>query len=91
METWSISWAVRNLLSELLTPPGIWIVWVPLMLFLIKKHELIKKSLITVGLMMIWVTSTNYFAVQLTNLAGHWMNWLTHISFIASSSMTCQK
>jgi hypothetical protein len=43
METWSISWAVRNLLSELLTPPGILIVWVLLMLFLIKKHELIKK------------------------------------------------
>ena len=86
MEKWSISWAMRNLLSELLTPPGIWIVWVLLMLFLIKKHELIKKALITVGLLMIWVTSTNYFAVQFTNLAGHLMNWPTHISPIASSS-----
>lgn len=75
METWSISWALRNLLSELLTPPGIWIVWVLLMLFLIKKHELIRKALITVGLLMIWVTSTNYFAVQFTNLAGHWLDW----------------
>ncbi len=75
METWSIGWAVRNLLSELLTPPGIWIVWVLLMLFLIKKHELIKKALITVGLVVIWVTSTNYFAVQFTNLAGYWLTW----------------
>jgi uncharacterized SAM-binding protein YcdF (DUF218 family) len=75
METWSISWAVHNLLSELLTPPCIWIVWVLLMLFLIKKHELIKKALITVGLLMIWVTSTNYFAIQFTNLAGHWLDW----------------
>ena len=75
METWSISWAVRNLLSELLTPPGIWIVWVLLMLFLIKKHELIKKALITVGLVVIWVTSTNYFAVQFTNLAGYLLTW----------------
>jgi uncharacterized SAM-binding protein YcdF (DUF218 family) len=86
METWSISWAVRNLLSELLTPPGIWIVWVLLMLFLIKKHELIKKALITVGLVVIWVTSTNYFAVQFTNLAGYWMNWPAHVSSIASDS-----
>jgi uncharacterized SAM-binding protein YcdF (DUF218 family) len=86
METLSISWAVRNLLSELLTPPGILIVWVLLMLFLIKKHELIKKALITVGLLMIWVTSTNYFAVQFTNLAGHWMNWPAHIGSIASNS-----
>ena len=75
METWSIGWALRNLLSELLTPPGIWIVWVLLMLFLIKKHELIKKALITIGLLMIWVTSTNYFAVQFTNFAGHWLTW----------------
>jgi uncharacterized SAM-binding protein YcdF (DUF218 family) len=75
METWTTSWAVRNLISELLTPPGIWIVWVLLMLFLIKKHELIKKALIMVGLVMIWVTSTNYFAVQFTNLAGYWLTW----------------
>jgi uncharacterized SAM-binding protein YcdF (DUF218 family) len=75
METWSTSWAVRNLISEILTPPGILIVWVLLMLFLIKKHELIKKVLITAGLVMIWVTSTNYFAVQFTNLAGHWLTW----------------
>jgi uncharacterized SAM-binding protein YcdF (DUF218 family) len=86
METWSISWAVRNLLSELLTPPGIWIVWVLLMLFLIKKHELIKKSLITVGLVMIWVTSTNYFAVHFTNIVGHWINWPPHITSTASYS-----
>jgi hypothetical protein len=91
METWSISWAVRNLLSELLTPPGILIVWVLLMLFLIKKHELIKKALITIGLLMIWVTSTNYFAVQFTNLAGHWMNWPAHVSFIASNSTGMSK
>ena len=75
MEIWSIGWAVRNLLSELLTPPGILIVWMLLMLFLIKKHELIKKVLITAGLVMIWITSTNYFAVQFTNLAGHWLSW----------------
>ncbi len=75
MEIWSIGWAVRNLLSELLTPPGILIVWVLLMLFLIKKYELIKKVLITAGLVMIWITSTNYFAVQFTNLAGHWLSW----------------
>lgn len=75
MESWSISWAVRNLLSELLTPPGILIVWVVLMLFLIKKHELIKKALIMVGLVTIWITSTNYFAVQFTSLAGHLLTW----------------
>ena len=91
METWSYTWAVRNLLAELIMPPGIWLMWVLLILFLYKKNELIKKALITVGLLMIWVTSTNYFAVQFTNLAGHWMNWPTHISSIASSSNDMSK
>ena len=35
---------------------------------------------------MIWVTGTNYFAVQFTNLAGHWMNWPTHINSKANNS-----
>jgi hypothetical protein len=43
--------------------------------FLIKMHELIKKALITLGLVIIWVTSTNYFAVQFNNLADHWLTW----------------
>jgi uncharacterized SAM-binding protein YcdF (DUF218 family) len=85
VETWSTSWAVRNLLSELLTPPGVWIVWVLPMLFLIKKHELIKKTLITVGLVMIWVASTNYFAAHFNNMVGHWMNWPPHITSIANN------
>jgi hypothetical protein len=36
--------------------------------------QIIKKSLITVGLVMIWGTSTNYFAVHFTNIVGHWIN-----------------
>ncbi len=75
METWTYEWAVRNLIAELIMPPGIWVLWVLLMLFLIKKHELIKKALITVGFLMIWLTSTNYFAVHFTNIVGYWMNW----------------
>ena len=61
------------------------------MLFLIKKHELIKKALIIVGLVMIWITSTNYFAVQFTNLAGHWMNWPTYISSMSINSTDMSK
>lgn len=73
MDTWS--WALRNLIAELFTPPGIWVMWVLLMLCLIKKHELIKKALIVFGLVMLWVTSTNYFAIQLTNLVGTYVIW----------------
>ena len=75
METWTYEWAVRNLIAELIMPPGIWVLWVLLMLFLFKKYELIKKSLIVFGLTMIWLTSTNYFANQFTQMAGHFLEW----------------
>lgn len=81
-----MSWAVPKLVSELLTLPSIWIVWALLMLFLIKKHELVKKSPITVGLVMVWVFNTNYFAVHFTNMVSHWLNWPTQIISIASNS-----
>jgi uncharacterized SAM-binding protein YcdF (DUF218 family) len=75
METWTYVWAVRNLIAELIMPPGIWVMWVLLMLFLFKKHELIKKTLIIFGLAMIWLTSTNYFANQFTQMAGYLLEW----------------
>ena len=86
MENWSLTWALRNLIAELLMPPGIWVMWVLLMLFLIKKHELIKKALITLGLVMIWVSSTNYFAVHFTNVAGYWLKWPAPISLEANAN-----
>ena len=73
METWTYELAVRNLIAELIMPPGIWVMWVLLILFLFKKHELIKKLLIIFGLAMIWITSTNYFANQFTQMAGYFL------------------
>jgi uncharacterized SAM-binding protein YcdF (DUF218 family) len=75
MESWSYAWAVRNLIAELIMPPGIWVMWVLLTLLLFKKHELIKKTLIMFGLAMIWLTSTNYFANQFTQMAGYLLEW----------------
>jgi uncharacterized SAM-binding protein YcdF (DUF218 family) len=46
-----------------------------LILFLYKKNELIKKALIVFGVTMLWMTSTNYFAVQITNLMGNYVVW----------------
>jgi uncharacterized SAM-binding protein YcdF (DUF218 family) len=75
METWSYTWAVRNLMAELIMPPGIWLIWVLLILFLYKKNELIKKALIVFGIAMLWVMSTNFFAYQFTQAAGHLLEW----------------
>jgi uncharacterized SAM-binding protein YcdF (DUF218 family) len=76
METWTYEWAVRNLLAQLLMPPGIWLWLILLPLFLLKKRELLQKALIVFGVLMIWLTSTNYLALQLTNALGTIITWL---------------
>jgi uncharacterized SAM-binding protein YcdF (DUF218 family) len=75
METWTYEWAVRNLLAQLLMPPGIWLWLILLPIFLLKKRELLQKSLIVIGVVMIWLTSTNYFANQFTQVAGYFLEW----------------
>ncbi len=75
METWSYEWAVRNLIAQLLMPPGIWLLLILFTLFLLKKRELLQKALIVLSVLMIWLTSTNYFAVQLTNTVGSIITW----------------
>jgi uncharacterized SAM-binding protein YcdF (DUF218 family) len=59
--------------------------------FLLKKRELLQKALILFGVLMIWLTSSNYFAVHFTNLARHWMSWPIHVSPIANISNDISK
>jgi uncharacterized SAM-binding protein YcdF (DUF218 family) len=66
---------VRNFIAQLLMPPGIWLLLILLTLFLLKKRELLQKALIVVSVLMIWITSTNYFAVQLTQAWGSITAW----------------
>lgn len=75
METWTYEWAVRNLLAQLLIPPGIWLWLILLTLFLLKKRELLQKALIILSVVMIWLTSTNYFAIQLAHALGSIIIW----------------
>jgi uncharacterized SAM-binding protein YcdF (DUF218 family) len=41
----------------------------------LKKREFLQKSLIVFSVLMIWLTSTNYLAVQLTNALGSIITW----------------
>jgi uncharacterized SAM-binding protein YcdF (DUF218 family) len=75
LETWTYEWAVRNLLAQLLMPPGIWLGLILLTLFLLKKRELLQKALIVLSVLMVWLTSTNFFAEQLTHALGSIITW----------------
>lgn len=56
-------------------PPGIWLWLILLPLLLVKKRELLQKFLIVFSVLMIWLTSTKYLAVQLAKALGGVITW----------------
>ena len=79
MDAWSLGWAFRNLVAELLMPPGIWLVIIALVFSV--RSKLVKNLLIITCFLMIWASSTNYFANQITTIAGSLLNWPNPLSF----------
>lgn len=75
METWTLSWAFRNLCAELLMPPGIWVVLALWAVLFLRKKVLWQKGVIFFALTMVWVTSTSIFSSALMHLANPFMNW----------------
>jgi len=74
MDTWSVTWAIRNLIAEFLMPPGIWLLFILFALILFKRLWL-KNTIIVVSTLAIWLTSTNFFAIQVTHWANSLFQW----------------
>ena len=81
MTTWSFTWALRNLVAELLMPPGIWIVLIVLAFICLNNYKKSQKAVVLLAVAMIWVTSTNFAAIQLTNMVDHFMHWSNPLDF----------
>ncbi len=77
METWTIVWAVRNFVAELLMPPGIWLLCILLAVLFLKKRSTLQKITIVSSVVLIWVCSTPAFIRWLTNASDAWMHWPT--------------
>lgn len=75
MQTWTIDWVFRNLLAELLMPPGIWVALALLALILLKKHPAWQKGTVFFALIMIWVSSTLAFSTWFTKVTDPVMQW----------------
>jgi len=75
MDTWSFAWALRNLFAELLMPPGIWVLSILVAVLALRSRPTLQRVIIVLSVLMIWVTSTSYFALQLTQLANHLLGW----------------
>ena len=74
-ETWTYTWAIRNIIAELLMPPGIWILLALFAWVFFRKSSKIKTTLIGLSLTMIWITSTVAFSQWFYQVSDHWMHW----------------
>ena len=75
MQTWTLDWAIRNLIAELLMPPGIWILMSLGALFFLRHRQLLQRTLLVFALMMIWVSSTPAFAAWFTHQMDSFLHW----------------
>lgn len=75
MNTWTWTWAIRKLVSELLMPPGIWVFIGIAAIFLMKRHKTFQKRVIFSCLLMIWITGTTAFANLLIQITDPIVNW----------------
>ena len=89
METWTFDWAIRNLIAELLMPPGIWILLLSIAFFFFRKLPKLKISLVLLSLVMMWVTSTSIFSKWLIDSTAFFMDWPKPV-LIKSLSTTSQ-
>lgn len=79
MNTWTWSWAIRNLVAELIMPPGIWIAIGLAALILFRKRRRIQAISVGLCFAMIWLTSTTFFAHFLVRATDAWMHWPTPV------------
>jgi uncharacterized SAM-binding protein YcdF (DUF218 family) len=75
MQTWTLDWAIRNFIAELLMPPGIWILMSLGALFFLRHRQILQRTLLVFALMMIWVSSTPAFAAWFTHQMDAFLHW----------------
>jgi len=86
-ETWTYSWAIRNIIAELLMPPSIWIALALFALIFFRKPSKLKTTLIGFSVLMIWVTSTTAFSQWFYQVSDHWMHWPAPLQFTELSKL----
>ena len=74
-ETWSYSWVIRNIIAELLMPPGIWILMAGIVLIAFQYRKKLQTIALFLPLVMIWITSTTVFSQQFARLADNYLHW----------------
>ena len=74
-ETWSYSWAIRNIIAELLMPPGIWVIMSVIALILFQNRKKLQTIALLLPLVMLWVSSTTVFSQQFAKFVDNYLHW----------------
>lgn len=72
---WTWDWVIRNLVAELLMPPGLWVLLILLAVFLLRRRVRWQALIIVLSALMIWVSSTKAFYWQLLKVSDGFMHW----------------
>jgi uncharacterized SAM-binding protein YcdF (DUF218 family) len=74
-ETWSYSWAVKNIIAELLMPPGLWILMAVIAFIAFQHRKKLQTIALFLPLTMLWITSTTVFSQQFAKFADNYLHW----------------
>jgi uncharacterized SAM-binding protein YcdF (DUF218 family) len=74
-ETWSYSWAIRNIIAELLMPPGLWILMAGIAFIAFQQRKKLQTIALFLPLIMLWITSTTVFSQQFAKFADNYLHW----------------
>lgn len=74
-ETWSYSWAIRNIIAELLMPPGLWILMAGIVLIAFQHRKKFQTIALFLALFMLWITSTTVFSQQFAKFVDNNLHW----------------
>lgn len=74
-QTWSLTWLIRNMVAELLMPPGIFLIGIAIVLIFLKKRIFLKHTLVGILCVMLWLTSTVALSQWLFRVSDPWLSW----------------
>ena len=79
-ETWIYLWAVKNIITELLMPPGLWILMAGIAFIVFQHRKKLQTIVLFLSLIMLWITSTTVFSQQFARFTDHFLHWPTPVN-----------
>jgi len=74
-ETWTYTWALRNILAQLMMPPGLWILLIVIAMIALRNRRVLQTVTISIALSLMWITSTAAFNQWLIKTSNLWMHY----------------